>query len=45
VTKLTSKTFVAELGEVRLAPETGPRLGDRLDEETRRRLERLRRGE
>lgn len=45
VTKLTSKTFVAELGEVRVAETPGPRLGDRLDEETRRRLERLRRGQ
>ena len=45
VTKLTSKTFVADLGEVRVADEPGPRLADRLDEETRERLERLRRGQ
>jgi predicted RNA-binding protein with PIN domain len=44
VMKLSSRTFVADLGTVQLGePERG-RLSDRLDEETRARLERLRRG-
>jgi predicted RNA-binding protein with PIN domain len=44
VMKVSSRTFVADLGTVELGePERG-RLSDRLDEETRARLERLRRG-
>ncbi len=45
VTKLTSKTFVAGLADIPPAEQRPPRLGDRLDEATRERLERLRRGE
>jgi predicted RNA-binding protein with PIN domain len=44
VTKLSSKTFVADLGTVELGEADRGRLSDRLDEETRARLERLRRG-
>jgi predicted RNA-binding protein with PIN domain len=44
VMKVSSRTFVADLGTVEVGdPERG-RLSDRLDEETRARLERLRRG-
>jgi predicted RNA-binding protein with PIN domain len=44
VMKVSSRTFVADLETVDLGePERG-RLSDRLDEETRARLERLRRG-
>jgi predicted RNA-binding protein with PIN domain len=45
VRKLSSKTFLRDLAEP--SPETRPpgQLSDRLDDETRARLERLRRGE
>jgi hypothetical protein len=45
VRKLSSRLFVADLEGIP-RPERAPdRLGDRLDDETRERLERLRRGE
>ena len=44
VTKLSSKTFVADLGTAELDEPDRSRLSDRLDDETRARLERLRRG-
>jgi predicted RNA-binding protein with PIN domain len=44
VTKVSSKTFVGDLAAVE-APRGGPnRLAERLDDETRARLEQLRRG-
>ena len=45
VAKLTSKAFVAELGGVRHDEHRRAPLGERVDAETRARLERLRRGE
>ncbi|HEU5206882.1 MAG TPA: hypothetical protein VFT94_04650, partial [Gaiellaceae bacterium] len=49
VRKLASRTFLAELRPVehveREQTGAGGRVGDRLDDETRERLERLRRGE
>ncbi len=45
VTKVTSKTFLSELGDARHAERRPSHLADRLDPETRERLERLRRGE
>ena len=45
VQKLTSKTFVSELGATGHAEVRPSHLADRLDPETRARLERLRRGE
>jgi hypothetical protein len=40
-----SRSFLAELAGVAHAEASSSRLGDRLDEETRARLERLRRGQ
>jgi predicted RNA-binding protein with PIN domain len=40
-----SRSFLAELAGVAHAESSSSRLGDRLDEETRARLERLRRGQ
>jgi len=45
VRKLTSRTFVRELERVEHREPASFRLGERLDEETRARLERLRRGQ
>jgi predicted RNA-binding protein with PIN domain len=45
VRKLSSKTFLRDLTEVTQKIAPPGRLADRLDEETRARLERLRRGE
>ncbi len=45
VQKRSSRTFLAELEPVRGAEEQPSRLRDRLDDETRARLERMRRGE
>jgi predicted RNA-binding protein with PIN domain len=45
VTKISSRTFVGDLEPAGHAEERPSRLGDRLDEETRARLERLRRGQ
>jgi predicted RNA-binding protein with PIN domain len=45
VRKMSSRTFVADLEIPRHADRGGGSLRDRLDEETRARLERLRRGE
>ena len=45
VQKRSSRTFVAQLEQPRHAEEHGTRLQDALDEETRARLERMRRGE
>jgi predicted RNA-binding protein with PIN domain len=44
VTKVSSRTFVAELEPARHEDERRSSLADRLDSETRRELERLRRG-
>ena len=44
VRKRASAGFLAELGEVVHREGTASRLGDRVDDETRARLERLRRG-
>jgi predicted RNA-binding protein with PIN domain len=44
VTTLSSREFAAELGAVAFGDADHARLGDRLDPETRARLERLRRG-
>jgi predicted RNA-binding protein with PIN domain len=44
VGKLSSKTFLRELGSVRYDERSPARLGDRLDEKTRAELERMRRG-
>jgi hypothetical protein len=44
VRKRASASFLDELGKERHREETPSRLGDRVDEETRRRLEELRRG-
>ena len=45
VQKRSSRAFVADLEQTRHAERHGSRLGDALDEETRARLERLRRGQ
>ena len=45
VKKVSSSTFAAELAQAPQAEERPQGLGGKLDEETRRRLERLRRGE
>ena len=45
VQKRSSRTFVADLQQPRHQESHGTRLGDSLDEETRARLERLRRGD
>jgi predicted RNA-binding protein with PIN domain len=45
VAKVSSRRFVADLEPVRHDEQRRSALGDRLDEETRARLERLRRGE
>jgi predicted RNA-binding protein with PIN domain len=45
VMKLSSQTFVGDLEPVRHEERTPSGLGDRLDDETRARLERLRRGD
>ncbi len=45
VRKLSSRTFLLDLPSPEPSPFTPSRLGDRLDEETKARLERLRRGE
>jgi predicted RNA-binding protein with PIN domain len=44
VQKRSSRTFVEQLEQPRHAEQHGSRLGDSLDEETRERLERMRRG-
>jgi predicted RNA-binding protein with PIN domain len=44
VANLTSQTFFGDLRPARTAPAAPGGLGDRLDEETREKLERLRRG-
>ena len=44
VTKWSSQAFAADLGEVEFGDADHARLGDRLDDATRARLERLRRG-
>jgi predicted RNA-binding protein with PIN domain len=45
VRKLSSRTFLRDLGSTAHQERSALRLSDRLDEETRARLERLRRGE
>ena len=45
VVKLSSQTFLAELADVRHDEAPPGRLADRVDDATRERLERLRRGE
>jgi predicted RNA-binding protein with PIN domain len=45
VQKRSSLTFIGELEQPRHAEPHGSRLGDSLDEETRERLERMRRGQ
>jgi predicted RNA-binding protein with PIN domain len=45
VTKISSRTFVGELGPAGHTEDRPSRLADRLDAETRARLERLRRGQ
>jgi predicted RNA-binding protein with PIN domain len=45
VQKRGSRTFLADLGEPSHAEVTRSRLGDRVDDETRKRLEKLRRGQ
>jgi predicted RNA-binding protein with PIN domain len=45
VRKVTSSTFMQGLDHVEHREQESSRLGDRVDEETRARLERLRRGE
>ena len=44
VQKLTSRTFLVDLGSARHSEGQGSRLADSVDPETRARLERLRRG-
>jgi predicted RNA-binding protein with PIN domain len=44
VGKLSSKTFLRELGPARHAERRSGHLGDQLDDETRAKLERMRRG-
>ncbi len=44
VRKLSSKTFLGDLGSTRHEERVPLRLGERIDEETRAKLERLRRG-
>ena len=44
VQKLTSRSFLVDLGSARPREDEGSRLGDTVDEATRARLERLRRG-
>jgi predicted RNA-binding protein with PIN domain len=44
VGKLSSKTFLRELGPARHAERRSGHLGDRLDDDTRAKLERMRRG-
>lgn len=44
VGKLSSKTFLRELGPARHVERRSGRLGDRLDDDTRAKLERMRRG-
>jgi predicted RNA-binding protein with PIN domain len=44
VGKLSSKTFLRELGPARHVERRSERLGDRLDDDTRAKLERMRRG-
>jgi predicted RNA-binding protein with PIN domain len=44
VQKLTSRTFLLDLGSTRHHDDPGSRLGDSIDPELRARLERLRRG-
>jgi predicted RNA-binding protein with PIN domain len=44
VGKLSSKTFLRELGPARHVERRSEHLGDRLDDETRAKLERMRRG-
>ena len=45
VRKLSSKTFVRDLGSTEHSERAPLRLGERLDEETRAKLEKLRRGQ
>ena len=45
VQKRSSRSFLGDLGSPRHSESHGSRLGDALDDETRARLERLRRGE
>jgi predicted RNA-binding protein with PIN domain len=45
VRKLTSRTFLRDLEQVRHSEPEAFRLGERVDEQTRARLERLRRGQ
>ena len=45
VQKRSSRSFVGDLEAPRHSESHGPRLGDSLDDETRARLERLRRGD
>ena len=45
VRKLSSKTFVRDLGSTEHQERAPLRLSERLDEETRAKLERLRRGQ
>ena len=45
VRKLTSRTFMRDLGHVEHREPESSRLGDRVDDATRERLERLRRGQ
>ena len=45
VQKRSSRTFLADLAQPRHEERQGTRLGDSLDDETRARLERLRRGQ
>ncbi len=45
VRKLSSRSFLRDLPPVQHTERVASRLGDRLDDETRARLERLRRGE
>jgi len=45
VQKRSSRTFLADLGDPRHEETRPSRLGDRVDDETRKRLERLRRGQ
>ena len=45
VATISSRTFLADMQPARHAEERPSRVGDRLDDDTRERLERLRRGE
>lgn len=44
VTKVSSKTFLGDLEPAQIPRDRPPRLAERIDEETRERLEQLRRG-